>query len=336
MTAEPTPADLVMETMTAYQRGQALKTAIELDLFTAIAEGARDAGELARRSGGAERGLRILCDALVVMGFLDKRDGRYELTEPSALHLDSRSPEYLGAAVAFVASPLLREGFDRLTEAVRKGGTAVDAGGTLAPDHPVWIDYARGMAARMAPTAESLAEMIQALRPVEGTILDIAAGHGLFGIAVARRNPGAELFALDWPRVLTVARERAREAGIGSRFHTIAGDAHSTGLGRGHDLILLANFLHHLGRDACVTMLRRVREALGDGGRAVALEYVVDEERVSPPRAGFFALVMLASTPAGDAYTAGEYREMFAEAGFSSCSVDNLRDSLQQVIVSEK
>src|SRR6478609_5030778 len=89
--AQPT-LDLFFATANAYQRAAALKAAVELELFTAIGEGCATPAELARRCKAAERGVRILADFLVVIGFLTKREGRYGLTPDAATFLDRRSP----------------------------------------------------------------------------------------------------------------------------------------------------------------------------------------------------------------------------------------------------
>src|SRR5258708_39392728 len=101
-------ADLVFDTLFAYQRSAALKSAIELDLFTAIDEGAHTAAAVAKRSGASERGARILCDYLTVLGLLQKSDGTYQLTSESAAFLSQRSPAYLGTTAKFLLLPELR------------------------------------------------------------------------------------------------------------------------------------------------------------------------------------------------------------------------------------
>ena len=331
---QPSP-DLFFETMNAYQRTAALKAAIELDLFTAIGEGAHTADGLAERLGVAQRGARILCDYLVVIGFLTKQGAQYGLTPDSAVFLDRRSPAYLGGAVNFLGSPMVTRGFDDVAELVRRGGrTTPDS--TVAPEHPVWVDFAKAMAPMMSRPAELLADLAAAdSRPVK-KVLDIAAGHGLFGIAVARRFAGAEIVALDWPNVLAVAEENARQAGIADRFRSLPGSAFEVDYGQGFDLVLLTNFLHHFDAETCVGLLRRVRAALADDGRVIALEFVPDESRVSPPMPATFSLMMLATTPAGDAYTASEYARMFGDAGFSSCEARPLPPTFQQAIIARR
>jgi SAM-dependent methyltransferase len=327
----PSP-QAVMEALTAYQRTAALKAAIALDLFSHARDGA-DAAGLARSCGAAERGVRILCDTLTVMGFLQKADGRYALTPESAAFLDRASPMYIGSVADFLASPELMANFLQDPAAfVRRGGAPPTEGGTTSPDNPVWVTFARAMAPLMAMPAELLADhLLQGARPRR--ILDIAAGHGLFGIALARRLPEAELVALDWAKVVEVAAENAATAGLVARFRTIEGSAFEAGLGGPYDLILLTNFLHHFDADNCVPLLEKCRAALAPEGRVAALEFVPEEDRVSPPMPASFAFVMLASTPAGDAHTRRELEEMYRRAGYSKTEFARLPPTDQAVIV---
>ena len=322
--------------VTAYQHTAALKAAVELELFTAIAEGNRDARSIAARCGAAERGVRILSDFLVINGFLTKDAGGYGLTQDSAVFLDKRSPAYMGSMIEFLLAPTLLAGFEDLAGAVRKGGTVIPEGGTVAAENPLWVKFARAMAPMAASVAGQLPPLVGA--PTEGKykVLDIAAGHGVYGLAFAQHNPGAEVVALDWPAVLEVAKENARRAGADARYSTIEGDAFGADFGEGYDVVLLTNFLHHFDPPTCEQLLRKVRAALRDGGAALTLEFVPNEDRVTPPMSAAFSLTMLAGTPAGDAYTYPELERMFANAGFSSSAAHQLAASPQQAIVSRK
>jgi ubiquinone/menaquinone biosynthesis C-methylase UbiE len=166
-------------------------------------------------------------------------------------------------------------------------------------------------------------------------ILDIAAGHGLFGINFATRNKQAEVTALDWKAVLEVAKENAQTAGVSDRYSTIEGSAFDVEFGSGYDLVLLTNFLHHFDPPTCESLLRKVGAALADGGRVVTLEFVPNEDRVTPPDAASFSVMMLTTTPSGDAYTFSELERMFANAGFSRSTLHPLPPTIQQVVVSE-
>jgi len=329
--AEPTP-DYIMETLNAYQRTDALRAAIDLDLFRAIGSGHRSPRTLVEPCGASERGLRILCDYLVVQDLLTKEGASYGLTEQASRFLDRSSKDYIGGAVGFLGSDLLRHGFGKLTAAVRRGGTAHSDAGALRPEHEAWVDFARTMAPVMRPTATALAEVTDTRGAAPRKILDLAAGHGLFGIAMATRYPEAEVFAVDWPNVLAVAEENAGIAGIAGRYHTLPGDVLRIDVGSGYDVVVLANLLHHFDAPTCVELLRKVALALNGDGRAILLEHIPDEDRVSPPRAAGFALVMLATTPAGDAYTFAQYREMLREAGIANSRLFDLPGSFHRVV----
>ena len=167
-------------------------------------------------------------------------------------------------------------------------------------------------------------------------VLDIAAGHGMFGITFAQHHPGAEVFAVDWPNVLEVAKENAQKLGVAERYSTIPGSAFDVAFGQGYDVVLLTNFLHHFDPPTCETLLRKVHAALSEGGRAVTLEFVPNEDRVSPPPPAAFSLMMPGSTPAGDAYTFAELERMFAEAGFSHSELHPLPPTIEPIVVSSK
>ena len=240
---QPTPA-LLFDTLNAYQRTQAVKAGIELELFTAIAEGKATAKEIATRCSASERGTRILCDYLVIIGFLNKRGDSYELTPDSAMFLDKHSPAYLGTMTEFILSPHVADNFDHLTEAVRRGGSAGQTE-SLEPDHPMWVKFARAMAPMMAMPAQLLAQLVDPTKDKKLRVLDIAAGHGLYGLAFAKQNPQAEVTAIDWPNVLEIAKENAAAAGVTDRYQTKPGSAFDVDYGSGYDVALLTNFLHH-------------------------------------------------------------------------------------------
>ena len=332
---QPSP-QLFFQTINAHQRTEALKAAIELEVFTAIGEGNTTAAQIAKRCQASERGMRILCDYLTIMEMLTKKGDEYRLTLDSATFLDKRSPAYLGGATEFLCSPMLTEGSKHIAEAVRKGGTAMEGEGTIGPDHPVWVKFARGMAPMMAMPARLIAKLVDPNQDRKLKILDIAAGHGLYGIAFASNNPQAEVTALDWAAVLEVAKENAQKAGVADRYSTIPGNAFDVEFGSGYDLALLTNFLHHFDPPTNETLLGKVHDALADGGRAVTLEFVPNEDRVTPPDAAGFSMMMLTGTPSGDAYTFSELERMFANTGFSRSTLHPLPPTIQQVVVSEK
>ena len=331
----PNPARL-FQTFFAYQQSAAMKAAIDLDVFTAIGDRKTTAEQTAERAGAAERGIRILCDYLTVMGFLTKNDSHYGLSPDSAVFLDRRSPAYMGSVADFLDAPELLHAFDHLADAVRKGGTVMSEEGTVSYDNPIWVQFARSMAPMMRMPAEVISQLVGADNGGKCRVLDIAAGHGLFGIDIARHNPQAEIVALDWANVLEVAKENARKSGVDSRYSTIAGSAFEVDFGQGYDLVLLTNFLHHFDPPTNEGLLRKVHAALAPNGRAVTLEFVPNDDRVSPPDAATFSMVMLGSTAHGDAYTFAELDRMFSNAGFSRSEHFRQAPMPESVIISHR
>lgn len=332
---QPSP-QLFFQTINAHQRTEALKAAIELEVFTAIAECNTTAAQIAQRTDASEKGVRVLCDFLTIHGMLTKQGDQYGLTLDSATFLDKRSPAYLGGAVEFLCSPTIVDGTKRLAEAVRKGGTAMEDEGTVSEENPVWVKFARSMGALMFLPSQLIPKLVDPNADRKLKILDIAAGHGLFGIGFAKNNPQAEITALDWKPVLAVAKENAQKAGVSDRYKTIEGSAFDVDFGSGYDLVLLTNFLHHFDPPTNEKLLRKVHDALADGGRAVTLEFVPNDDRVTPPDAAGFSMMMLTGTPSGDAYTFAELERMFTNAGFSHSTIHPLPPTFQQVLISEK
>ena len=326
----PSPA-LFFAAANAVQVSAAIKAAIELDVFTAIAEGAATAAAIAEKCGATERGIRILCDFLVIQGFLTKADSHYALTADTAFFLNQHSPAYAGSAIRFLLAQGQLDSIRNLTSSIRDG---LRDDSPISSDHPMWVEFARSMAPMVAGCAEEIAAMADPGGPCR--VLDIAAGHGLFGIAFAQKNPQARITALDWPHVLEVAWENARHRGVGDRYGVIPGNAFTARFGSDYDVVLLTNILHHFDRQTCETLLLKVHGALKPGGCAVTLEFIPNPDRVSPPLAAAFAMNMLAGTPAGDAYTFAELDSMFLNAGFANNRMLPLARSVEQVVISTR
>lgn len=332
----PTP-ERIFEIVNAYRKSCALKGALDLRLFTALGADAKSAEELAAEVGADARAMRILCDFLTIEDLLQKtKDGVYRASPDAALFLDERSPAYFGSVAAFLLSGPAFDGFRDVAALVRRGGTLLDGRGTVEPEHPIWIDFARSMVPLMEPSAVFIAELVAAGhdRDAPLRVLDVAAGHGIFGIHVARRMPNAHIVALDWPAVLEVATENAERHGVADRHRTLVGSAFDVEFDGPYDVVLLTNFLHHFDAGTCTALLRKVRAALAPGGSAITLEFVPNDDRVTPPEQAAFAMTMLATTASGDAYTFAELKAMARDAGFSRSELHRLEAVPQSVVVS--
>ena len=320
----------------AYHLTQALKGALDLDVFTAIAEGKTTPKALAEARQASERGMRILCDFLAVTGFLTKSGANYGLTPDSAMFLDRRKPTYVGDTSDFLLSTTMAEAFSDVAAAVRKGGTVSSEEGTMSPDNPVWVKFARAMQPLAFVTAQSLTGLVK-LDPAKKTkALDIAASHGLYGLAFAQQYPNLEVVAVDWANVLEVGKENAAKFGMSDRWRALPGSAFDVDFGDGYDLVLIPNFFHHFDAPTNEKLMRKIHAALNPGGRAITSEFIPNEDRTEPPQSVTFALVMLASTTNGDAYTFSEYEKMFSNAGFSRSEMVQPEKGIQQVVISYK
>ena len=337
----PSPA-LFFDTISAYQRTEALRAAIELDLFSLVAAGMQQTAPGAGTNAcqvAACRGIRIL--ALNISrssASSDKHGDRYEpiTADASKVFLDRKSPAYLGGAVNFMLAPAMRESFHQLTAAVRRGGTAVSEEGTVSHDNPIWVEFARAMAPLMQMPAQLLAGLVGGDTGQPLRVLDVAAGHGLFGITIADRYRQAHVTALDWPNVLAVAAENARRANVAERYALRPGSAFDVDWGGPYDIVLLTNFLHHFDVPTCEQLAAKAYAALAPGGRALTLEFIPEPDRISPPSTASFALVMLATTAHGDAYTFAELQAIFARTGFQRSEFHALLPTMQQAVMSYK
>ena len=331
-TQAPSPA-IVFDTLQAYQRSVALRGGIDLDLFTAIAEGNTSLSAIAKRIKASEKGTRVLCDYLTMIGFLVKQRGEYTLTPDSAAFLNRHSPAYMGTMANFLMNPNVAGMLEDITAVIRHGGALPSDHGALEPENPMWVEFARSMAPLMQMPAELIAKMFAGSKPIK--VLDISAGHGVYGIAFARHNPAAKVVGLDWVNVLEVAKENAAKAGVADRYSTIPGSAFEVDFGSGYDIVLIPNFLHHFDPGTNEKLLRKVHAALAPAGIAITPEFIPNEDRISPERDAMFSMQML-GTPAGDAYTYSELEKMFRNAGFARSEMRELAPFPQRLVVSNK
>jgi len=331
--AQPPSPDRIMAMLNGFQQTAILKGAIELGIFSEIAAGHDSVAALAEQCRADTRALAALCDGLTVMGLLEKSVGAYRLSPDAAAFLDRRSPAYMGGMTAFLLAPEMLAEWSDVAAVVRRGGP--DGQANIAPEHPIWIEFARGMGTFATPMAKMLAGLVmQSGTPKR--ILDIAAGHGLYGIEMAKAAPDSRVVALDWPKVLEVARDNVQAAGIADRWTALPGSAFDVPFGDGYDVILLTNFLHHFDRETCEGLLRKVHDALAPGGRVVTVEFVPNEDGVSPPFPALFGMVMLVSTPKGRAYRYSELEAMHRAAGFAQCELVELPPTPARAVIARK
>lgn len=334
-TATPSPR-LFFETASAHERTEVLRGAVKLDLFTQIQRCGGGVEELAQACAATPRAIRILCDYLTVQGFLTKSSAGYALTPDSAFFLSRDAPHYIGGALDYVTSPAIRKSFAELSKTAQVGGTHDPACDMTSSNNPIWVTYAKSIKPLMRLPAQLLARQIRRDRSSALRVLDVAAGHGMFGIAIAQRFPKARCMALDWAPVLEVALENAKEAGVADQVVCLPGNALEIDWNPPHDLILMVNFMHHFDVPTCKAILSKAFDALSEGGQVLILDYMLDPTEAAPAEAVSFALAMLATTPGGDAHSAQIYRDLCIDIGFRNVSDAPFPAAREHIVFAEK
>ena len=287
-------------------------TAIELDVFSAVGDGAT-AAMVAQRCGTDRRATELLLNALVALGVVRLTGERYVNTPPAAQFLVADSPD--DARIALRHNLSLWDTWSSLTEAVRVGHTALRPQMRDRDDDwtvPFIAAMHRGAAAR----APLVVEAVGADRV--SRMLDVGGGSGAYAIAFAEANPRLTAVVLDLPTVLPIAQGHIAEAGLSSRITTRAGDLRRDDFGRDFDLVFLSSICHMLGPEGNRDLLARSTAALARGGCVVIQDFILEPERTAPRQAVLFAINMLVGTEAGGTYTEAEYCAWMEAAGLAN------------------
>ncbi len=311
---------LIRELEDCCLRVATLHTALEIGLFDAIADGAGMIEDIADVSGCHSRPLAVVLDALTAQGFLDKTDESYRLTPVTMTYLARSSASYYGRSCRDLT--LSGDIAMRLTETVRSGRSSPppSAGGgdlwaaDFAPSLTLWP--------LEAAEARTMWRRLTAEHPLpQGTrILDVACGAGVDTLALLQDDPLARATAMDLhPEVLETTREIARRMGVEERVELRTGDVLTSDFGRAaYDVILFSSILYFFDRGRVVDVFRRAHAALQDGGVLLVHHLQPDEERRSRLAPALLAVQLLLFHPRSRVYSAFEYSEMLAEAGFPS------------------
>ena len=316
----------LMQMYMAMTGSRVLSAALQLDLFSRVAEGHETAVDLARAAGASERGTRMLLDGLCALGLLGKTEGRYQLPPASRAYLVRSSPDYVGA---LMATDDLWDAWGQLPAAVRTGRPVhrVERRERAEAFFPILI---RSLHVLNREPARRLAKALGAGGSHHGVrVLDIGAGSAVWSIAVAEADPDARVTVQDYPGVLDETRGFVERHGLSGRFDYLPGDLNEVELGAGRfDLAILGNIVHSEGEHSARRLFRRLHTALGSGGRVAIIEFVPSEDRTGPPPAVLFALNMLVNTENGDTFTLSEYRAWLVEAGFDAVETADIGQQL--------
>jgi hypothetical protein len=293
-----------------------IEAALHHGVFDLLDGGSKTVEEVATRSGASVRGLRAVMNALAGLQLLTKdAAGRFGLTADSAAFLVGGKPGFLGGLIRHTSTQLVPKWL-ALSEVVRTGQPAASVNREKAGAE-FFHDFVEDIFPMSYPSAQRLAEALEiaaAKKPVR--VLDLAAGSGVWGIALAQKSPLVTVTAVDWPGVLDVTRKVAARLGVAGQFSFVAGDLATADFGRGHNIATLGHILHSEGEQRGRALLKKTFDALAPGGTIAIAEFLVDDARTGPPVALIFAVNMLVNTDSGDTWSFGEIAGWLRDAGF--------------------
>jgi SAM-dependent methyltransferase len=302
----------IMELATAFQRSRPLLTAFELGLFTALNSEARTSEETAAALDTNPRATDRLMNALVALGLLEKREGRFRNSPLAEAYLVKGRPDYMGG---LGHTNHLWDTWSRMTDVVRDG-------------HPVGLaeindrgdDWLRPFIAAMHSRARQTAGEVVGMLDLEGVtrVLDVGGGSGAYAMAFARARRGISAVVFDLPGVVPLTKAYIAQEGLAAEVTTVTGDYLTAPLAGGFDLVFMSAVIHSNDADDNRLLFRKAVQALNPGGQMVVQDFLMNEERDGPMMAALFALNMLVGTPKGDTYTEREVRSWMEQAGCRS------------------
>ncbi|MBW4022254.1 MAG: methyltransferase [Proteobacteria bacterium] len=313
----PITPERIMQFAWAYAPPLVIEAAVRHRVFDLLAERPLTVPALAEASGASARGIAAIANMLVGLGLLTRNDaGAYALTPESDTFLVSHHPAFVGGIFRHVSRQLLPNWL-QLTDVVGSGKPA-ESVNRIDDGMPFFIDLVEDIFPLSYPATQVLAGALHLARaeaPV--SVLDLAAGSGVWGIGLAQASPQVRVRAVDWPDVLPVTHRIADRFGLADRLTTVAGDLLEADFGQGHQVATLGHILHSEGVERSRALLRRAHAALAPGGTIAIAEFLVDEDRRGPVSGLIFAVNMLVNTEAGNTYSFTEIAGWLTEAGFT-------------------
>ena len=305
----------ILDIASGYEPALILESAVRLGVFAALDDHPQQLAEIAPRIGASERGARALLNGLVGIDLLQKFGDRYALTDESARYLVPGKPEYQGYMCKHVSRVLLPR-WMQLTEVVRTG-KPIGGVNEQSDGGAFFRQFVEDIFPMSYGAARDLAEeLIAPDSKAAIRVLDLAAGSGVWGIALAEASPRVSVTAVDWPAVLPVTRRIAEQHGVLPQFTFVEGDVLGAGIGSGYNIATLGHILHSEGETRSRELIGKTFEALLPGGTIAIAEFIADDDRTGPANALIFAVTMLVNTEAGDTFTFNEMASWLAECGF--------------------
>ncbi len=308
----------IVDMASAFYESAALFAASDLGVFAKLAElGPADLETVISACGLDRRGGRILLDACVALGLLEKEDGRYKNTPEAALFLVPGSPADLSGAIRYNRD--VYGAWGRLKE-MALTGKPVEKPEFHLGDDP---ERTRTFVLAMHGRAMGIGRAVVPLLDLAGRrrVLDAGGGPGTYSVLIAEADPGLKCVVLDLPPVIEIAKELIETAGLTGRVQTLAGDYHATAFPLGVDAVLFFGVLHQESPEAIRALLRRAHDSLAPGGLVYVLDMMTDASRARPKFSALFGVNMALTTENGWVFSDEDLRGWLAEAGFRDVSV---------------
>lgn len=307
----------VMQFAWGYVPTLMLEAAVRHRVFDVLDSGPKTLKETAAVTGASERGLRAVMNALVGLQFLAKNGDRYALTPESAAFLVSTKPSFMGGLLRHTSEQLIPNWL-KLNEIVATGKPAA-----AVNQEGAGSEFFQQFVADIFPMSYGAAQALAKYLALgdDGTpvrVLDLAAGSGVWGIAVAQSSKRVTVTAVDWAGVLPATKKMVARFGLSDRYTFVAGDLDSANFGQGHNVATLGHILHSEGETRSRKLLRKTFDALAPGGTIAIQEFLVNEDRTGPVVSLLFAGNMLVNTDEGDTYSFEEISAWLKEAGFTN------------------
>jgi hypothetical protein len=315
---QPVP-DAILQLGLAFWGSKALLSAVELDLFTTLAQGPLPGEALIAKLGLQSRGTADWLDALVSLGMLRRSDdGEYANTPATGLYLDRAKPTYLGGMLE-MANARLYPFWGSLTEGLRTGRpqneakTGGDFFAALYQDHRRLRQFLHAMTGLSMGAAQAVAEKFPWDR--YRTVIDIGAAEGCLPVQLALRHPHLSGGGFDLPAAGPTFGDYVAACGLAGRLRFYPGDFFTDPLPSA-DVLVMGHILHDWSLDEKLTLIRKAYDVLPDGGALIIYESIIDDGRASNTFGLLMSVNMLIETPAGFDYTFADCRSWLADTGF--------------------
>ena len=312
---QPTPERL-MQFSFGFAPPLIIEAAIRHGVFDALEAGGKGLETLCDETGTSRRGLRILLNALVGLELLARdAQGRYVLTSESAAFLVRSKPTFHGAFFLLTSEPML-PAWRELYEVVRSG-KPVQRINHETDGVGFFTRFVEDIFPIHRAAAQRLGEVLgvaNASAPV--SVLDVAAGSGVWSIALAQQSPHVQVTAVDWAGVLPITRKVTARLGLADRYQFVEGDLLDAPFGSGHTIATAGHILHSEGEGRSRQLLSKIFDALAPGGTIAIAEILVDADRTGPLPALLFAVNMLVNSDHGDTFSLDEITEWLDAAGY--------------------